>query len=131
MRVLISDRICDKYQAMADAQGRTLESVIESQLDRFSPYPPGQRTLALNVDTVQKALGGLPLRDGADLLKRIEDLAGITFHNIRLDFTAGQLEELQRRAEREEKSVDELARSIVEQLNRQFFWGTEAAASVR
>jgi hypothetical protein len=130
-RVTIPDHLFEHYQAIADRQGRPLDAVIEAQLSRFQHCPPGERTLAMNVEKVEKVLGGTPIRDGQDLLTRLEHLAGITFHGIRLDFSPAQLEELARRASREGKSVEELAAQIAEQLNRQFFWGAEAAEAVR
>lgn len=131
MRVTIPDTLADVYQAIATRQGRPMDEVITAQLTRFAHCPPGERACAVNLVEVEKLIGNLPIRDGHDLLKRIGDLAAIHFHGIRLDFTPGQLEELQRRAAREEKSVEALAQEIVEQLNRQFFWGAEPATAVR
>lgn len=131
MRITIPDPLADVYQAIADRQGRSLDAVVEAQLARFQHCPPGERTVAIKLEAAEAILGGLPLRDGPDLLKRMQALTGVTFHGVRLDFTPGQLSELARRAEREGKSVEALAQGIIEQLNRQFFWGAEPASAVR
>lgn len=130
MRITIKDSTADVYQRYADKQGRGIDAVVEAQLARFSGQEPGTKAIVVSAEDAQRILGGTPVLNGTDLLARVSQLASLTFHGIRLDFSPAQLSELQHRAERQGKTVEALAADIVKAINREFFWasgGGEAA----
>lgn len=131
MRVTIRDATADVYQGYADQQGRGLDAVVEAQLARFAGHAPGTKAIVVNAEDAHRILGGTPVLNGTDLLARVSQLASLSFHGIRLDFSPAQLAELQHRAERQGKTVEVLAADIVKSINREFFWasgGGEASA---
>jgi len=125
MRVTIPDEVLDPYLAMADRTGRTIEATVTEQLDRWAAVPPEAVVIPLigqGLERAQQATGGLPFRDAEDAVTRIESLASITFHNIHLDFSQQQLKELEHRAERQGKTVAQLAGEMIAQITTEFFW---------
>ena len=73
------------------------------------------------LEALERILGGGAIVSGADLLKKVERLAGISFHHVRLDFTPGQLETLQERAAREGKTVERIVEQMAPRIHEQFF----------
>ena len=124
MRIQIPDATAAVYEKYAESSGKTLDQTVNAQLVRFAALPPGQRVLTLAVGDVEAILGGLPVHDGKDLLHRISQLASISFHAIKLDFSPAQLSELEHRATRQGKTVAVLADDIVKAINREFFWAS-------
>lgn len=132
MRVTITDKTAERYQAYADEQGRALDAVLEAQLVRFVALPPGKKVIVVAAAEAQAIVGGTPILNGTDLLARVSQLASLSFHHIRLDFSPAQLAELEHRARRQGKSVETLAEEITKAILRDFFWasgGGEAAVS--
>ena len=132
MRVTIPDPVLDWYQALADKRRRRIETVVTAQLDRWSGIPPGDRAVALTgpmLERAEAATGGLPFRDAEHAIARIEDLASVTFHNVRLDFSPQQLRELEHRAERQGKPVEVLAAEMIQTITAEFFWGIPPGAA--
>lgn len=109
----------------AVAQRRTAEVVAATLLrDALHDLPATGRHVVLDhatLDALAEILGGGDVLNGPDLVAKIERLAGITFHNIRLEFTPGQLEELARRAERLSLTPEELTRRTIERMEQLFF----------
>lgn len=131
MRITIPDTLADVYAEIASTQGRSLDDVVTAQLDRFQRLTPGTRAVVIGgalLDHLDELLGS-HLRDGQDLATKVSRLAAITFHNVKLDFTPSQLEELARRADRRGKTVEQLAREIIRDLSEQFFWGYRPEAA--
>lgn len=127
MRVNIPDDILDAYQLHADKSGLPLEQVLAQQLRKFRQVAPKTRVVVLTgdaLDTVEQVLAGGSVSSGADLANKVTRLAGIRFHEIRLDFTPGQLDELAYRAERQGRPVKDLVAEIVRGITEQFFWTT-------
>lgn len=122
MLVQIPDHVCLPYQAMADKSGRTLNGVITAQLERFQALHPGKRAIVVDVEKVEKLLGGLPIVGGEDLLHRITQLAALSFGHIKLDLNPAQLAELEHRANRQGKPVDQLVKEMAEVILRDLFW---------
>lgn len=132
MRVTIPDKTMDQYLLYAERMQKPVDTVIAQQLARFSALDPQQRAVVIGadvLDTLDQQLGAGQVKDGDDLLAKIGRLAAITFHNVRLDFTPNQLEELAHRAERQGTTVEALAADIIRQLTEQFFWGTGGGAA--
>lgn len=134
MRVTIPDDLADKYAAYAHTQGRSVEAVLCAQLDRFAKLEPGKKAILIQADVLkalETRLGGYALKDGADLLARIEKLADVKFEGVSLGLSTQQLAELQHRAERTGKPVATLVHDVWLYLAQNLFWhsgGGEAKA---
>lgn len=135
MKVTIPDPVLEKYHAMADAQGRPIEAILADQLDRFADHAPGAgRCYVFSgplLDRLEKALGNSLTRSARDLCARAEGLAALSFGHIRLDFSTGQLTEIDYMAKRQGISPRELATRIIRQIEGQFFHHLGGAADVR
>lgn len=125
MRVTIPDETVAKYEPMAEKVGLSLEEVLHRQLDRFAKLEVGKRAILLQANQLQSvegALGGLPIKDAEDLLARLRQHASIRFAGIDLDLTPAQKLELVHRAERQGKTVEQLLQEHVAWLNSQVFY---------
>lgn len=125
MLVVIDDALYQQYLAAAKDNGHLATAQINARLRRFLELGPTERALVLTGDQLQQielTLGGGSLKDAGDLLKRIEDWAGITIGHIRLTFSPAQLQEIGLRAQKQGKSPKELVEDIVRQMESSFFW---------
>jgi len=126
MRITLPDSLYDAYAAHLGTDtppsAEAVERDIIQQLTRFRTLHPRRRALVLDVEAVEKLLGGMPIADSADLLRRLQQLAAIEFHRVKLDFSASQLAELKWRADRQGKSVEVLAAEILAHVTREFFY---------
>jgi hypothetical protein len=133
MRVTLADTTVDAYEAFAKKQGKPVDQVIEHQLARFKTLEPGTRAVVIGKDDIEKltiALGGIPVKDAADLVARVENLAAVSFQHIRLNFSPQHLAELAHRAERQGKSVEAVIRDTVNRMAEDFFWKSGGGESV-
>lgn len=73
------------------------------------------------LDELEKRLGGMPVLHGKDLLQKIDHLAAISFEHIHLPFSPQQLNELQLRAERQGKTVEQLMEEAAPRIYEQMF----------
>ncbi len=115
MRVTIPDPLADQYQAYATQQGIPLDAVVTKQLTRVQSVTPGSRVVILganHLDYLAEKLHGGDVQSAEDLLQKVDRLAGIKFEAIDLKLTPAQLEEVQHRAERQGKSVDQLVHEM-------------------
>lgn len=100
--------------------------VVAAQLlrDACREFPVEGRHVILDsadLEALGHILNGGDVLNGQDLVDKVSRLAGITFHNIRLEFTPGQLEELARRAERLSLTPEDLTRRTVKRMEELFF----------
>lgn len=129
LQIQIPDAVYDAYANRAtemSAQGKpiTPEEVIADTLDRFSSVSPTDRAIvvgAANRQRLEKVLSGGSLFDGNDLTMKVEALAKLEIGEVRLEFTPGQLKQLANVARRNGKTVEEVTRETVKQLEWQFF----------
>lgn len=134
MRVTIPDDVAEPYEGYADRQSKSIDDIVTTQLRRFSKLEPGRKALVLQTDIaerLEKTLGGLPFRDSADLVQRIEAHAALTFEGINLELTIGQKRELEARAQKQGRPVEALVKEVAERLMRDLFYslsGPSAAA---
>lgn len=127
MLVQIPDALYLKLKKAADAADRatTPEQLIARQLQRFGDFPVTVRTVLVagdDLEALETTLGGGQVKDGADLLKKVHQWAGITIGNIRVDFSPAQLDEIAHRAEKQGKDPQTIVDDIVRQIAEQFFW---------
>lgn len=121
----LSPDLLRAYHAMAETQNRTVEAVLVAQLERMKAHPPGHAIMVLAGDTLEKlqaALAGPPVASSRDLIQRVQALAGIRLGTIQLDFSAKQLDELQRRAERQGKPIGYFVQEIADHLSQNLLW---------
>lgn len=137
MRVTLPDDLADVYQAYATQQGISLDALLTTQLRRFKALIPGHRAVVIDAKALRDlegVLGGTPILDGEDLVKRARAHASIRLNGVDLRFTPSQKREIVHRAERQGKTPEHLAEEIVAYVRDQAFWqsgGGEAAAPTR
>ena len=84
----------------------------------------GQRYVVLTGEqlaTLETILGGGSVLHAADLLKKVERLAGVSFRHVRLPFTPNQLELLEEKASRQSLTVQQLVERTAPRIYEQFF----------
>lgn len=125
LRVQVNQQTLDRLQQIATAQGREVEHAAGIMLNAAaSSLPASGRFFVVtgaDLGVLEEILGGGSITSSADLRAKVERLAGISFQHIRLQFTPGQLEEMQRRAERQGRTVEALVEMMVPRIHEQFF----------
>lgn len=126
LRVFLPQFALEKLQDVAHEQGdRDLETAASQQLSTaLSALPATGRFAVINqkeLQTLEDILGGGSITNGADLLQKVQRLAGISFGHVRLGFTPGQLEDLKWKAERQGKTVEQLVEQMAPRIHEQFF----------
>lgn len=113
-----------KFHDRAVARKVPVETVIQQHLRATMHVPVGTKYLIMEQDdlvALEGILGGGSLLNSGDLRRKVERLAGISFHHVRLPFTPNQLEELAHRAERLSLTSEQLIERIGQKLYEQFF----------
>lgn len=125
LRVQVDDRVLAQLQARSDRNRRDLEQQASRDLASAAVIlPDAGRVVAVSGDTLDRLetlLGGGSILNQADLLQKIERLAGISFLHCRLPFTPNQLEALQEKAARNGFTVQELVDRTAPRIYEQFF----------
>jgi hypothetical protein len=132
MRITLSDDLVDRFQPYADRQGVPVETVIAAALTAVADVEPGVRSITFSGDLLEEVeamVGRLPCRTATELAGKIKNVAGISFHHVRLDFSPGQLKELAHQAERQGQPVKVLADRIIQGILTQFFWNLSGPAA--
>jgi hypothetical protein len=126
----IADELYDLYSARAEEmQGRngktvSAESLMEAHLDRFKSTHPGDRVVVIDSESREKLenlLSGGTLRDGKDLVAKVQALADLHIGEVRVPFTPGELTQLKQYATRNNKSLQSVIEQTVKQMGSQFF----------
>lgn len=124
MRVTIPDDLAEALTARLPP-GALLDAEVTRLLEATKHTTPGVPMLVLNLaqlTTLAEALGRpTQLLSFTDILASLSRLAGLSFGHLRMDFSPGQLEELQRRADREQMPVAEYAVRVVRSITNGFF----------
>lgn len=124
LRIRVTDETLEQLQARADALRRELELTVSGLVKDAVRLPIAGRVVILSGDHLERLesiLGGGSLLNGADLQKKVERLAGISFLHVRLPFTPNQLEALKEKAERNSLTVEELVNRTAPRIYEQFF----------
>lgn len=125
LRIPVYEATLQQLLPLAEAQRRSPEEAARFLLAAAVQSLPAQgRFTVLHgaaLERLEQILGGGAVVSGADLLKKVERLAGISFHHLRLEFTPGQLETLQERAAREGKTVEQVVTQMAPRIHEQFF----------
>lgn len=124
MRVSIPDDLHETLVSQLRGN-QTLEAEIARRLQATEHLAGGEHFLVLNghqLDQLAKALGrALTPRSFVELLAYAERRSAITFGGIALDFSVGQIEELQRLASREGQTLEEYCARVAKGFTSQFF----------
>jgi hypothetical protein len=125
IRVQVNEDGMTRLHDLAVARGKDPEAVAHEILRAaLKDLPTDGRYVVvsgLDLEGLETILSGGSVLNALDLLRKVERLAGITFNNIRFEFTPGQLEEIQRRAERLGLTAEELCRRTVRKMEELFF----------
>lgn len=128
LRVSVSEDLYAALSLRADQLQRPLDVVasawVQDQARLMRDIPVGTPALVIGggiLEQLAGILGGGSILHAPDLLEKVERLAGISFHHLRLPFTPGQLEMLAEKAARQGLSVEELIRRTAPRVHEQFF----------
>ena len=127
LRVTLPDPSMDKlYERTKFAPGGDLELTASKVLMAGLTMLPaeGGRVVVLTGDdlrALEELLGGGSILNSPDLRQKVERLAGISFQHVRLQFTPSQLEQVQEKARRQNKSVEQLVDQMAPRIHEQFF----------
>lgn len=129
-KVTIPDEVLHPYDGYATTQGRPVDAVVTDQLRRFSKLVPGERAVVISLKQLKElepVLGGSPIIDGAALIETIRRRASLTIGGVTIPFTTGQMRELELRAERQGRPVQELVEDTANKIAATLFWGESVA----
>lgn len=137
MRITIPDQLAEEITSQLPASALLAPNAVEAEairlLTKTAAYA-GRPFLVLHggdLDRIGMAAGRtFPPQTVAQIVQYIERLASIRLGDIRLDFPAGQLEEISRLAAREEKTPEEYIGRIAATFLSNFFRLPAAAAEV-
>jgi hypothetical protein len=125
LRISVGEDGFNTLHTLASLRNRDLETVAAEVLRAaLRDLPLDGRYVVITgdeLDRLEGILSGGSILNSIDLFRKVERLAGITFNNVRFEFTPGQLEELQSRADRLGLTVDELCRRTVAKMQELFF----------
>lgn len=130
VKLKIPDQVYERYERMAEEiqalSGNSLspEELLLAQLERFAGVNPTDRVLLVTSrvrSKLENLLTGGSLADDQDLYKRVEDLASFKIGEVRMDFTPGQMKQLAAIAQRNRKSLNEVFKETVKQIEWKFF----------
>lgn len=114
---------------ISDIRGRTtVDCVTAAQLfSRYMPAEDGRVVLStLDCARLERTVGIGNARSGPDLVSAVERLAAISIGSIRIDFTPGQLAELQARAVKRGRTVEDEIRAVIHRIEDELFWAGKA-----
>lgn len=106
-------------------RGPTVLRVVRSDglLKEYEPIVEGQLTLSpADCSVVEETLGLGATQSVAKLLVAIERLASVRFGDIRIPFTPGQLSELQHRAHKRGRTVEQELKAVVARIQDELFY---------
>lgn len=125
LRLTVDDATYARLDARATATRRALTLEATRLLQTAAQVLPlsGRAVVIAGeaLDRLESMLGGGSVLDPADLVKKTERLAGISFLHCRLPFTPNQLEALAEKAARQGLTVEQLVERTAPRIYEQFF----------
>lgn len=126
MRVTLQldDDTSEAYSNEALERGVDLEIVLAERLKMAQAMDPRSRYLLLIDNTLtrmEQALGHMPLLHAEDLIAKTQRLARVRFGDHELELTAGQMEEIAWRGEKQGKSIEEMLAMAWDRFKEEFF----------
>ncbi len=124
MRVTISDASVLPLEPHV-TPARTLDALVELAVRRVSHIGPMQRFVLLteeDLNLIETRLGTkLPINAPSDVHKAIDGLADVKLGKVSLQFTPGEMREIEIRAAREGVEPQRIVEMIVYAMKPQFF----------
>lgn len=127
MRITISDEVYESLSAHARAAKITPDLLIERQLARFAGYPVTQRLVILTRDSlhqIELLLGGGQIQSPEALVARVRSHATVSFGEVDLALSPAEKEEIQHRAQKQGKAVQQVLEDLAAQLKESMFHET-------
>ena len=125
LRIQVDDPTLQRLQARVDATRGDLELMSSRLLATAAKdLPISGRHVVLDASTLEALepiLGGGSVLHAADLLQKVQRLAGVSFHHCRLPFTPNMLEQLARKAESQGLTAEQLIERTAPRVYEQFF----------
>lgn len=125
LRLTVDEDTLQTLQSCADAIRQPLETLAAARLKAsLQLLPPSGRVVVVHGDILQRLeeiLGGGSILNQADLAKKVERLAGVSFLHCRLPFTPNQLEALAEKAARNSLTVQQLVERTAPRIYEHFF----------
>lgn len=100
---------------------RTLVDQLQTTVATPAPVPGLQLTPA-DCNRLEETTGLGTTQSAEALVKAVERLASIRVGDIRIEFTPGQLAELQYRAQKRGRSIAEEMKAVVDRLRDELFY---------
>lgn len=124
MKVQLSlpDDLYEKYAERAGGQV-TVEELLLAQLVRFQEVSPMDRVLVVlprERAALEAKFSSGSLRDGADLLAKVEALAAIEIGGVKVDFTPGELRNIKTFATKNRMPAQQAVEQVVHGMKEQF-----------
>lgn len=126
----VPDDVYEAYEKLAEEmQGRTGQPVepkdlIVSVVEQFRRCRPWDRVVVVDSDTrakLEEMLSGGSLRDGVDLLARVQALADLKIGGISVEWSTAQFRQLQRYAGKTGRTVEQICHDTVQEIGYRFF----------
>jgi len=129
LSIQIPDDVWKSYTAQATGMqqnGQTIsaEELMADRLERFSAVTPSDRIIVIdpkNRQELENVLSGGSLLSAEDLVTKVKAVISISIGDIRLDFTPGQMRELNNVARRNGRTVEQVVKDTVKRMEAQFF----------
>lgn len=125
LRVAVQETVYENLLQRAHRSGRSPEYVAAALLQLGTQtLPDSGKLVTVTGETLEQLeiiLGGGSVLNQADLLQKIERLAGVSFLHCRLPFTPNQLEQLADKAARQGLTVQQLVDRTAPRIYEQFF----------
>src|SRR5258708_34320589 len=119
MRVQIADSVAEAYEGDADRFDKTMDAVLEAQLDRFKHVRMTEPIVILkgeHRDRLQDILAGGSLRSAEDLVRKVQALADLKIGGIAVDFTPTQWAQIMARADKNDRPLAQELHTLVQQI---------------
>lgn len=123
MRVTIPDELAQKLEPHVTPTF-TIDRLVTMAVEKLGVQSPTARFLPLSegdINALESRLGVPAIGTFSDLYRAIDDLARVKIGNITLQFSPGQLREIEDRARREGTTPDDVVLRIVYAMLPQFF----------
>ncbi len=99
---------------------------VEQIVARFIGEDPRARMIILTGDQREKLeqiFGGGDIKTPADLVSKVQRLAALKIEGVDIKFSTGQLEELKRRAEKNDRTLEQEVELVAGEMSWRFFAG--------
>jgi hypothetical protein len=125
LQIVVDDATYQALQDRAEIKQLALDLSVAQELRiAVALLPASERCVVVTgavLTTLETILGAGSLLNEADLLAKVENLAGVSFEHCRLTFSPGQLRMLQEKADRQGLSVQQLVERTAPRMYEQFF----------